>query len=179
MGKLPRARLIEGLAWISFAALAFLFSFRFDRDIEIYRFGASGWPRAVILLIVLAAAAQLFHVIRSARTEERAPRRADEPVVYEGRTAAATKWRIAATLLLPLAYASLLEYVGFYFSTPLFIAAFLLLTGERRVGWILAVSLGIYALLVLFFGKLLYINLPVGYLQPFYDFSNWLLVLIR
>ena len=43
----------------------------------------------------------------------------------------------------------------------------------------LGVTLGIYAGLVLLFGRLLYINLPVGNWHPFYDISNWLLVVIR
>ena len=179
MGNLTRGQWIEGGAWVVFAILAFVFSFDFDKEIEIYRFGASGWPRAVILLIALAAVAQVFHEVRVSRTKPDAARHAEVPEVFEGKASAATHWRVAVTLALPLIYAALLEYTGFYFTTPLFIAAFLLITGERRLWWILGVTFGIYAVLVFCFGKLLYINLPVGYVRPFYDFSNWLLVLIR
>jgi hypothetical protein len=36
-----------------------------------------------------------------------------------------------------------------------------------------------YSLLLLLFSKLLYIPLPTGNWPGFYDFSNWLLVLLR
>ena len=41
--------------------MAFLYawSFEFDKEIEIYKFGASAWPRAILLLIAVAAIGQL------------------------------------------------------------------------------------------------------------------------
>ncbi len=60
MTSLTRGQTFEVVFWIGFAALAYYFSFEFDQEIEIYLFGASGWPRVVIALIVLAALCQLI-----------------------------------------------------------------------------------------------------------------------
>jgi len=170
-------KLFEVALWLAFAGAAFYFTFDFDRGIEIYRFGAHGWPRVVIALIVIAALLQAFAVLR------RPPAAVSDDGAEPGTTAenqgGGYKARVAATLLIPLVYAGLLENMGFYVLTPFFILAILLLAGERRWKVLLGVSLGIYAALVFFFGKLLYINLPVGNWHPFYDISNWLLVLIR
>jgi hypothetical protein len=35
--------------------------YEFEKDIEIYKFGATAWPRAIILLMTIAALGQLFH----------------------------------------------------------------------------------------------------------------------
>jgi hypothetical protein len=173
MARLSRSQMIEAGFWLGFSVLAYAFSFDFDREIEIYRFGASGWPRAVILLIALAAIAQIVQALRdgakgAAQMAEAVPQRRLEDNL-----------RIAAVLGLPVLYAALLDVSGFYFTTPIFIVAYLWLNGERRLAWLIAVPLLLYAFLLTVFTRLLYIGLPIGYVRPFYDFSNWLLVLIK
>ena len=61
MGKLRTGHLVEAGLWLALCLFLFIFSFEFDKDIEIYKFGASAWPRAIILLIALAAIGQLVH----------------------------------------------------------------------------------------------------------------------
>jgi hypothetical protein len=173
MGRLSRSQILEVAFWLGFAVLAYAFSFDFDREIEIYRFGASGWPRVVILLIAVAALCQVFQLLRDGN--KGAVQMAEAP---PGRRLE-DSMRIAAVLGLPVLYAALLDVSGFYFTTPIFIAAYLWLNGERRLPWLLGVPLLLYAFLLTVFTKLLYIGLPVGYVRPFYDFSNWLLVLIK
>ena len=173
MPRLAPGKLIETAFWLGFALFAFAFSFSFDREIEIYRFGASGWPRAVILLVALAALAQLA---QSLLRPEQGEQSSDEPA---GARESGYLLRVALTLLLPLIYASSLDYTGFYVTTPLFLAAYLFVIGERRPQFLILVPLVIYLLLLLFFTKLLFVNLPVGNWHPFYDISNWLLVLLR
>jgi hypothetical protein len=177
MAQLSRRQIAEVVFWIGFAVLAYAFSFDFDREIEIYRFGASSWPRVVAVLIALAALCQLIQSLReggktpgpgAAQMAEAAPERRLGDTL-----------RITAVLGLPVLYAALLDVSGFYFTTPIFIAAYLWLNGERRLPWLIGVPVFIYAFLLTVFTKLLYIGLPVGYVRPFYDFSNWLLVLIK
>ena len=70
MTSLTRGQTFEVVFWIGFAALAYYFSFEFDQEIEIYLFGASGWPRVVIALIVLAALCQLIQdLVRQKQTK--------------------------------------------------------------------------------------------------------------
>ena len=59
MGNLKTGHLVEAGLWLLLALVLFIYSFEFNKSIEIYKFGASGWPRAIILLIVLAAIGQL------------------------------------------------------------------------------------------------------------------------
>ncbi len=46
MGNLRTGHIVEGAIWLSLCLFLFAYSFEFDRDIEIYKFGASAWPRA-------------------------------------------------------------------------------------------------------------------------------------
>lgn len=178
-----RTALFESAIWLSFALLAYIFSFKFDKTIEIYRFGASGWPRMVILLIVIAAVCQLITGWLEERRAERAGQQlggdGPEESTMTSESDLLVHLRVVAVLLMPLGYAVLLESIGFYTLTPILVIGFLLLAGETRWKVILSVTVGLYVFFVIVFGRFLYINLPVGNMHPFYDFSNWLLTVIR
>lgn len=178
MGSMNRGQVFELAFWTLFAVGAFAISFDFDRDIEIYKFGASGWPRAVIVFIVLAVLGQLYHDLRERKRQDPQPS-SEETQGADVARGAAYYVRVGAVLLVPLIYAACLERLGFYFLTPVFIIAFLLIGGERRWGWIIGVTAFLYIFYLLLFAKLLYVGLPTGNVHPFYDFSNWLLVKIR
>lgn len=177
MGRLTPGALISFALWMGLAVGAFIITFQFDKPIEIYAFGTAGWPRAIIVLIGMAAAMQLFDEWRygSEKKEDAAAviGKEGEPL------SAATVLQVLLLLGLPIVYALLLEAVGFYVLTPFFLIAIILLGGERRPLRVLAVASGIYVFLLLVFTKLLYVGLPVGTIGIFYDVSNWLLVLLR
>ena len=61
MGKLRPGHLVEAGMWLTLCLVLFIYSFEFDQGIEIYKFGAHAWPRAIILLIAIAAIGQLVH----------------------------------------------------------------------------------------------------------------------
>ena len=61
MGQLRAGHLVEAGLWLSLCLFLYIYSFEFDREIEIYKFGASAWPRAIILLMAIAAIGQLIH----------------------------------------------------------------------------------------------------------------------
>ena len=61
MGNLRLGHIIEAGLWLAFVLFLFIYSFEFDREIEIYKYGASAWPRAILLLIAIAAVGQLFY----------------------------------------------------------------------------------------------------------------------
>lgn len=181
MRRLTTGQWVEVGFWVAFAGLAYVFSFQFDREIEMYKFGAAGWPRVVIFLIVVAAAGQLIHILRS---KEGDPGRVSRDlrasaVNATSRHHTSSVIRMGITLALPLVYAGLLQYTGYYFTTPFFLAGYLYLIGERRVKWLIVVPLAIYIVLTILFTRYLYVGLPVGYWPGFYDFGNWLIVLIR
>lgn len=61
MGQLRTGHLVEAGLWLSLCLFLYIYSFEFDKDIEIYKYGASAWPRAIILLMAIAAVGQLVH----------------------------------------------------------------------------------------------------------------------
>ena len=61
MGKLRTGHLVEAGLWLAFCLFLYIYSFEFDKNIEIYKFGATAWPRAIILLMAIAAIGQLVH----------------------------------------------------------------------------------------------------------------------
>ena len=63
MSKLKVSHIVETSVWIAIISVFFAFSFEFDQEIEIYIFGATGWPRAVLgilLLVVLGILKELL-----------------------------------------------------------------------------------------------------------------------
>ena len=69
MGKLAPGPLIEAALWLSLAVFFYALSFGFAREIEIYQFGAAAWPRAILILIAVAAVGQFIHQIKTARAD--------------------------------------------------------------------------------------------------------------
>ncbi|MEK9942762.1 MAG: tripartite tricarboxylate transporter TctB family protein, partial [Gammaproteobacteria bacterium] len=61
MGKLRPGHIIETAFWLVLAGFLYVESFAFNKSIEIYKFGAAGWPRALILLMAIAAVGQLLY----------------------------------------------------------------------------------------------------------------------
>lgn len=181
MGRLTGGQWFEIVFWIGFAAAAYILSFQFDRALPMYRFGASAWPRAVILVILAAAVGQFVVDLRARKAAAAAGAALDDG--YFRRMAeehgAAFFVRMGITLALPLIYAASLQNTGYYFTTPFFLAAYLYITGEHRIKWLIVVPLAIYVVLTIIFTRFLYVGLPVGYWPGFYDFGNWVVVLIR
>jgi len=176
MQKLTVGQWTEIAIWLAVAGLAFGYSFEFSREIEFYKFGASGWPRVIIAMIVLGAIGQFVQDLLKAKTD---------PVYDPGyfsqfsEHGAGFMVRMGLTLALPIAYAMLLQGMGYYFLTPFFLAFYLYLTGERRIKMLIFVPLPIYGVITFLFTSVLPISLPIGYWPGFYDFGNWVVVLLR
>lgn len=168
--------LFETALWILFAAIGYALSFEFDKDIEIYKFNATGWPRVVLILTVLAA---LGHLVTSWRDISAGASVVDEEQEPLGGGTWGGRIRVISLLVLPLIYAYLLQDVGFYILTPFFILGLLLLAGERRIKYLLGITVVLYGFLLLIFARLLFLNLPIGTAEPFYSISNWWLEIIR
>lgn len=171
---------IEFGFWLLLAALAWYFSYEFSREVQMYRFGAAGWPRLIIVLVVFAAIGQLFYEWQTARNPDVSE--ADLPPTMWDRISdmgTAPVVRMGLLLLLPICYALLLQNTGFYLTTPVFLTAYLFVSGERRWGRVILIPLVISGAVTVLFTRYLYMSLPVGYWPGFYDFSNWLVVLLR
>lgn len=170
------SKTFELVFWLILATLGFYFSLDFDREIEFYRFGAATWPRVILALMVVAAFGQWW-----THRRHTSPRTTTEASPDSAATAQRSSrgLRLAVIFSLPLIYAALWEKTRFYLTTPVFLIVYLYCTGERRLPWLFGVPLIISGVLTVIFTRLLYVGLPVGYWHPFYDFSNWLVDLIR
>ena len=54
--------MIETGIWLTICIIFFAFSFKFNQPIEIYKFGATGWPRVVLVLLLLATVGNLYYL---------------------------------------------------------------------------------------------------------------------
>ncbi|OED36377.1 hypothetical protein AB833_27545 [Chromatiales bacterium (ex Bugula neritina AB1)] len=60
MNRLTTSHKIEVAFWLLLAGFFFYHSFEFNKEIEIYKYGATLWPRTILLLITLAAIGQFL-----------------------------------------------------------------------------------------------------------------------
>ncbi|MEC8146469.1 MAG: tripartite tricarboxylate transporter TctB family protein, partial [Pseudomonadota bacterium] len=65
MGQLSKPHLIEAAIWSLIVAVFFGYTFEVNQPIEIYKFGATGWPRVIILLLLIVNLGNLYHQFRN------------------------------------------------------------------------------------------------------------------
>ncbi len=170
--------------WISLAAAGYWLTFDFDEPLDIYRFGASGWPRFILLCMVVGATLQLILGLQKERRNAAGP--ANDSATAgeaEGEAEAPARLPVSPRLfgifILPLAYLLLLPRTGFFFTTPFFVLAFLWILQVRRPRLLIGVTATVYGLVLLVFVRLFYVALPVGNWPVFYDVNNWIVVAVR
>ncbi len=175
MGRLKRGHMIEAAIWLLIAAVFFGYSFEFNQPIEIYKFGATAWPRVVVVLLVVATLGNLYYsyLYGSSAQQGRMGISNEEPQTDFSDPGTLTK--MLAVLFTPFIFAWLLKPVGIYFAAPFFIAAIMWLFGERRIKAILIMTAVIYVIFLGLFLVILNAPLPQGNTSPFYDYSAWIL----
>lgn len=176
MGRLNRSHLVEAVVWLAITVVFFAFSYEFDRPIEIYKFGATAWPRVVIGLLLIATLGNLYYQYKNgSAAQDGRFGMSDSEGDRADLSNPITLTRMVAVLATPFLFAWLLKPVGIYFSAPFFIAAVMLLFGERRWKAILLMTGIIYIIFLGLFLVILNAPLPQGNTSPFYDFSAWIL----
>lgn len=120
-----------------------------------YVFTSATWPRFIVAGIVIAAICQLLfgdgpenQLTEVEAEDERPPLR-----------------RLGAAILLTALYIQCISWAGFYITTPLFIAGYLLIFGEHRPLRILIFALATSVIFNLVFTTFLFISLPTGSLD--------------
>ncbi len=116
------------------------------------RLGPSFWPQIVLAgIIIICAGLMVQYLIK---TEKGA----------EGKKATLDlrQLRFLIAVALIVGYLVLLPFLGFIITTPVFMVAFMYLLGEQSAAWILGVSLGMTAVIVVLFTKVMYVPLPRG-----------------
>ena len=175
MGKLSRPDIFEAVFWLLISVIFFVVSFSFNQPIEIYKFGATGWPRVILFLMALVCLGNFYYAYsKGSKAQEGrvGAKENDEPIEY---TSIGQYFKTGMVLMLPLVYALSLKPVGFYSGTPIFIALIMIAWGERRVRFILINTILIYAILIVLFMLVLNAPLPQGNMSPFYNISAFML----
>jgi Tripartite tricarboxylate transporter TctB family len=183
-GKRKLILCLEWGFWVALAVAAYWLTFDFDEPLDIYRFGASGWPRFILACIVVGATLQTASGLLKERRGAREPVPEDEAATTpEGEPEAPERLRPSPLLLgifaLPLIYLVLLPRTGFFVTTPVFVMAFLWVLQVRRVRLLIGVTAAAYCLVLLIFVRLFYVALPVGNWPIFYDANNWIVIAVR
>lgn len=174
MGRLTRGHWVEAGVFLLIVVVFYGFSFEFNQPIEIYRFGATAWPRVIIGILLIATIGNIWYQYNHGSASQGGIGQSDEEADLSDPRMIT---RMAAVLITPLVFAWLLKPVGIYFSAPFFIAAIMWLFGERRWKALLIVTLIIYVLFIGLFLFILNAPLPQGNVSPFYDFSAWILTM--
>lgn len=120
--------------------------------------GAEQWPQLILGTLILLIVVNIVKVYRSTPTEKR---NLDE--IKNIKLEAVFKSKLFKGIVIILAYAFLLEAVGFILSTFVFLVVYARLIGEKRIKILLSagflITFGIYFL----FARGLTIMLPRGY----------------
>ena len=167
---------LETALWLFIAVTFFVYSYEFDQEIEIYKFNATGWPRTILIFLVIVTLGNFFHLLRHGNAVQ--PGRVGFAVEDENELhdkSKSSSLRLLTILFTPFIFAYSLKPIGFYSAAPIFIVTIILLLGEIRVKWIFGITILTYVLLLVLFTMLLNAPLPQGYVSPFYDFSALIL----
>ena len=177
MSKLKIGHIVETLVWLSIVLVFYVFSFEFDQEIEIYKYGATGWPRTILVILFLVSLGNFLQTYKKGSGSQVGRvgiSDEDEEINYDDFSAIK---KLLSILCLPLIFSISLKPVGFYSATPFFIAATIFLLGEKSLKSILMTTFIIYFILIFIFMIVLNAPLPQGNVSPFYDFSALMLTI--
>ena len=166
----------EWLFWSVLALILWMQTGAFSEEIAEYKFGADGWPKMVIIGIVVGATGQAIIKLmdRSASAQD-ANENDAKPAVMTWQK----RVQQLAIFGMPLLYLWAMQRIGFFVASPLFIMAYLWVLEVRNWRHILGVTAIILALLFFVFVRLFYVAVPVGAWESFYAIDNEIITYIR
>ena len=65
MTKLKTRHIVETSVWLLTVVVFFVYSFEFNQEIEIYKFGATGWPRVILGILLLVTLGNFLHLYKN------------------------------------------------------------------------------------------------------------------
>jgi putative tricarboxylic transport membrane protein len=170
---------------VLFCAALYLFTQtrEFDFPRAPGRLGPDVWPKAILILLMIACAIGIGRNILAGHHPGPSTQRQDEPTVLPGaplpqQPAAASRYGLVGWgFLLFLGYPVALDYLGFPLATFLFMVLFMLVGQWRNPLGVVAVSaIGALTLFYVFRG-LVYVSLPLG-AGPFHSATVWIASLL-
>ncbi|MDH4149814.1 MAG: tripartite tricarboxylate transporter TctB family protein [Betaproteobacteria bacterium] len=149
------------------------FLFYTATQFEFYRrtgvLGPDFWPKLILVLLVIVCVYEIAR-IALAQSPDDGTAGILENIAQGVDTAPAPEFsppqnqplRLISGMAATLAYVALVATTGFFLTTAVYIAAFLLIGGYRKTKIIVAMSVGGALLLMFIFMKLVYVSLPIG-----------------
>ena len=172
--------IFEASFWATIAVVAFAFSYTFDGVIPEYRYGATGWPRALVFSIALFASIQTIWSLLQLHRKGTIGQSEEQYVDLASKaTGTIVHLKRLANFSLPFLYLFLMPRMGFYILTPFFIAGYMMLLGEKRLLTVIGMTLLFYSLAIIIFVKLLFVPFPVGNWSGFYDISTYFVSILK
>lgn len=130
------------------------------------RIGPDAWPKAILLLSMLTCAFEIIKNLFFARSSHKVAGVLEsivkEAPVEEEPLPRSYPGLLIAGALMTVAYAALINILGFFICTVLFLAGFMWVGRYRRLGVILAASLSGGIVFMFVFMKIVYVSLPLG-----------------
>lgn len=118
------------------------------------KLGPDFWPTLVLLSLIILG---VIVSVATARKISREKAWREPLMIMDG-----SKARLFSAIGLIISYLILVKLTGFILTTPPFMVLFMLLLGEKSKGWMLSVSIGMTAIIVILFTKAMYVPLPRG-----------------
>ena len=138
--------------------------------------GPDVWPRAVLVLLMIVCGLAIVRRAPSVAADN-APRAPSESDADSNATAQRYPWCLAGGIALTIAYVLALDWLGFFVSTVLYLALFMLVGRYRRARVIAAASVIGSLAFVFVFMRIVYVSLPLGR-GPFKALSVWILAML-
>jgi putative tricarboxylic transport membrane protein len=134
------------------------------RGNEIYgKLGPGFWPKLILLCMMALSAWIAVDAFRARKISGKAKNTVAGKRGVE-------RIRFFSALLIMVGYFFLLNIVGFVALTPFFLVGFMILLGEKSWPWMVGLSVGMTALIVIAFTQAMYVPLPRG-IGFFHTFS--------
>ena len=139
--------------------------------------GPDFWPRAVLALLMIVCACEIVRRAVFDRMKRLTSSEAVQP--DDARPDALERFplRLAAGIVLTIAYVAALDWLGFFVATALYLALFMRVGRYRRKRVIAMASVFGSLAFVYVFMKIVYVSLPLG-AGPFKTLSVWILAML-
>jgi len=128
--------------------------------------GSAFWPKLVLMLLFITSGSHLAKLLllKKEVKEQLARRAAEEQKQLEEETGERLVLKMVLFgMVISCIYIFVIKYIGFTVATPLFMIAFLYITGYRKRLMIIVISICTIAVFLLLFVKATYIPFPRGY----------------
>ena len=150
------------------------------------RIGPDFWPKAILILAMATCAYEIIKNLFFTRPDEEELPGVLKSIIEEAPDGAETAppqeektypHLLLTGMAMTVAYVALIQTLGFFLCTFLYLAGFMLVGRYRRIGVALATSLAGSLVFMFVFMKIVYVSLPLGQ-APFSEISFLLMRLM-